>query len=426
MRRSGGAGSDDSQSSAAPPAGGETAYVGDASALAALGERLRAALANDPRMGIDTEFIRERTYKPVLEIVQVATNDGFIGIVDVPALGGELGPLGDLLLDPSVLKILHSGAQDMEILGARLGALPAPVYDTQVAAAFAGFSMQTGYGALVQSLLGVQLSKEEGFADWSHRPLSPSMLAYAENDVRYLHALHDGLSARLARLGRTEWAQEQTGRILGGMLDEVAPEDLWRRVNGRSGLDGRQLAVVRELAIWRDTEAQRRDKPRRSVVKDEVFVEVARRLPQTAAAVLALRGVHQGVGEKYAEAMADCVRRGLAVPQEARPRVESAPPLDDQGAALVELLSAVVRARALEEKLPPSLLAGSDDLRALAAHRRRPDFGGPLFTGWRSQLVGDALRDVLTGRVAVGWDPAPGRLTLKRAADPKKDADATA
>ncbi len=401
---------------------GDSLYVSDAAGLAVLGERLRAALANDARLAFDTEFIRERTYAPVLEVVQVATSDGFVALLDVPALGGNLGDLADLFLDPAVLKIVHSGAQDLEILGARLGRLPAPIYDTQVAAAFAGFSLQTGYGALVQSLLNVVLAKDEGFADWSRRPLTSGMIAYAENDVRYLHALHDVLGERLARLGRTAWAVEQTERALGGAGDEIAPADLWKRVGGRSGLDGRGLSVLRELAAWRDGEARRRDKPRRSVVKDEFLVEIARRLPKTGDAILALRSAPPNLGERQGDALAERVRAGLAVPDNERPRPEGAPPLDETGAALVELLSAVVRARSLDEKLPPSLVASTDDLRTLAGvARRNPDFGGPLFSGWRGALVGDVLKDVLSGRRSVAWDPQKGRIVL-----PQDDAESTA
>jgi ribonuclease D len=388
-------------------------YVADPAALARLAEELRAAMARDPRLAIDTEFIRERTYSPVLETVQVAAANGeVVAVVDAPALRGDLGPLGEMLLDASVLKIFHAGAQDLEILGARLGKLPAPVYDTQVAAAFAGFGTQTGYGALVQALLGVRLSKEEGFADWSRRPLSPALLAYAENDVRYLHALHDRLTQMLGERGRTAWAGEQMERLLGGVLDEIAPEDLWRRVGGRNALDSRGLAVLRELAIWRDEEARRRDKPRRTTMKDEALVEIARRAPQTADALLALRGIPQNLGQRAAEALAERVRRGLAVSERDRPRRESPPPLDEIGVTLVELFSAVVHARALEEELPPALLATQDDLRHLAATRDRPRLDGPLFTGWRGELIGEALRGVLDGRLTIGWNAARGRLRL--------------
>lgn len=355
----------------------------------------------------------------MLEVIQVAADRGnLIGVLDVPALGGDLGGVADILLDPAVLKIVHAGSQDIEILTARLGKRPPNVYDTQVAAAFAGYSLQTGYGALVQSLLGVRLSKEEGFADWSRRPLTASMLDYAENDVRYLHALHDKLSAQLAKRGRETWALEQTERILSNAAEEVEPHELWRRVGGKNLLDSRGLAVLRELAIWRDEEARRRDKPRRTVIKDDALVEIARRLPKTADALLGLRGMPPNLGERAAALLADRVLRGLAVPDGERPKVEVAPPLDDQGAALVELLSAVVRVRAQEEHLPPSLLAGGDDLRALAAARRDTQAlsSGPLFSGWRGEIVGEDLRSVIRGELSVAWDPKRGKLAFRRPA----------
>lgn len=378
--------------------------------------RLREALAADARLGFDTEFIRERTYAPVLEIVQVSaalpSGDRLIGIVDVPALNGSLGPLGDLLLDTSVLKIVHAGGQDMEILTALLGQPPAPVFDTQVAAAFAGYSLQTGYGALVQAVLGIRLSKEEGFADWSRRPLTPSMRDYAENDVRYLQDFHTKLATLLERRGRLSWAEEQTNRLLAQASEPLAPRELWRRVGGKNLLESKGLAILRELARWRDEEARRRDKPRRTVMKDEALIEIAKRAPQTAQAVLDLRGV-QNVGERMAESLAAQVRLGLAVPHQERPHLESTPTLDEQGAALVELLSAVVRIRAVEEHLPPSLLASGDELRNLAGGRKSADaFTGPLFTGWRGSLIGDDLRAVLAGERAVKWDNTLHKLVF--------------
>ena len=392
----------------------ESLYIDSLPALEAFGPRLKAALERDPRIALDTEFIRERTYAPVLEIVQVAVEEGnLIALLDVTALKGELGPLRDILLDPGVLKVLHAATQDVEILTGLLGQTPAPIYDTQVAAAFAGYSLQTGYGALVQSVLNVRLSKDEGFADWSRRPLTQAMQDYAENDVRYLHALHDRLSRVLQKRGRVAWAEEQTRRLLASATEEVAPDDLWRKVGGRSGLDGRQLAVLRELAKWRDEEAQRRDKPRRTVVKDEVLVEVARRGYTDPQAILSLRSAPQNLGERAAGAMGEAVKRGQATPRDEWPRIDHSAPLDEQGAILVELLSAAVRLRALEEDLPPSLLASGDDLRTLAITRAKPDESGPLFTGWRGEIIGSILHDILAGRTAIVYNPAKRRVRLE-------------
>lgn len=323
--------------------------------------------------------------------------------------------MGELLLDPSVLKIVHAGGQDMEILASRLGRLPAPVYDTQIAAAFAGHSLQMGYGALVQALLNIRLAKDEGFADWSRRPLTPAMRDYAENDVRYLHAIHDRLSRQLERKGRAAWAQEQMDRTLTQAAEDTPAEELWRKVGGKNVLDGQGLAILRELAKWRDEEARRRDKPRRSVVKDDLLIEVARRGATEPSVILGLRTAPQNLGERAATGIAEAVKRGKDVPREARPELESIAPLDEHGAVLLELMSAVVRLKAMEENLPPALLANGDDLRSLAAERSRPDVSGPLFSGWRGELIGGPLRDLIAGNLVLGYDTRRRKVTLARA-----------
>ncbi|MCX6368561.1 MAG: ribonuclease D [Armatimonadetes bacterium] len=378
--------------------------------LEKLSTELAARLDTDPRLAIDTEFIRERTYEPVLELVQVGTVDGMIALLDVQALGG-LGPIGAILTDPSILKIVHAGGQDVEILTALLGHIPAPLFDTQIAAAFAGFGTQVGYGALVQSVLKVKLSKEEGFSDWSRRPLTPSMCSYAADDVRYLHQLHDRLSARLERRGRVVWATEHTERLLTAAAETTPLEDLWKKVGSKQGLSRRELAILQELALWRDDEARRRNKPRRTVLKDEPLVELAKRKPKTAAAVLELRAVN-GVGTRQAEELVLAIQRGLEVPEELWPVTESSPPLDEHGAALLELLSAVVKVRAMEEDMPPSLLAPSDALRQLAI-QRNPASVRNLFTGWRHELLGEALQATLAGTLSVVWDPIKGQLACR-------------
>ena len=369
---------------------------------------LTERLADDPRLAIDTEFIRERTYEPVLEVVQVGTADGTIALLDIQALG-SLGPLASLFTDPNIVKIVHAGGQDAEILTSLLGAMPTPFFDTQVAAAFAGFGTQVGYGALVQSVLKVKLSKEEGFSDWSRRPLTNAMCVYAADDVRYLHELHNRLQGRLDRRGRSEWAREHMERLLISASETTPPEDLWKKVGSKQGLGRRELAILRELALWRDDTAQRRNKPRRTVLKDEPLVELAKRKPRTAAAVLELRAVN-GVGTRQAEELVIAIQRGLATPETEWPVVESSPPLDEHGAALLELLSAVVKVRAMEEDLPPSLLAPSDSLRLLAI-QRSPEAVNTLFSGWRGELLGEAFQATLAGTLSVAWDPQKGRLT---------------
>ncbi len=390
-------------------------YIADRRSLEELCAELESTLAQDPRLGLDTEFIRERTYSPVLEIIQISAVGGkLIAVIDVPAVNlFDLGPLGTLLLNPTITKVLHAGGQDIEILTQRLGRPPVNVYDTQIAAAFAGYSLQTGYGPLVQSVLNVKLSKDEGFADWSRRPLTAAMLAYAENDVRYLHPLHDRLSATLEQRRRTVWAREQMERMAAQAAAEIPAELLYERVGGRNILDARGLAILRELAIWRDEEAKRRDKPRRSVLKDDILVEISRRGVSSAVEILSLRSAPQNLGERVAEALAGCVRRGLAVSPERRPQPETSIGLDESGSALVELLSAVVKVRAMSDNFPASLLASGDELRMLAANRRSPDrWPSDLFTGWRGEILGKDLRAAIEGTLAVRWDSRQGRLVL--------------
>jgi len=394
-------------------------WIDNAAALRRTVDDLRTRLADDPRLAVDTEFIRERTYAPVLEIVQVAVADGTVVLLDVPAVGG-IGALADLFTDTSVTKIVHAGSQDFEILSSCLGGVvPEPFFDTQVAAAFVGYGLQTGYGALVHSALGVRLDKEEGFSDWSRRPLTASMLAYAANDVRYLHPLHDRLGKRLGSRGRAGWASEQMERILRGAAETVAVEQLWTKVGGKHTLDSAGLAVLRELAIWRDEEAKRRDRPRRSILKDEPLVEVSRRKPKSVNAVLELRSMPPNAGERVARELLARVEKGLAAPKETWPKLESGPALDDDGAALLELLSAVVRVRAMAEDLPPSLLASTDDLRQIAIHRRAPRWDSPVFNGWRGELLGDAVKSVLAGDLSVAWDPGTDKLVLRHADAPE-------
>ena len=238
------------------------------------------------------------------------------------------------------------------------------------------------------------------------------MLNYAAGDVHYLHSLETWLSERLAKRGRTQWAIDQTNRILGHSADQTAPEDLWQRVGGKHHLDGTGLAVLRELTIWRDQEARRRDKPRRNILKDEPLIEIAKRKPRSATAISDLRAMPPNSGDRVANELYQCVQRGLAVPRAECPKLDSTPALDEQGSALLELFAAVVKVRSMDTDLPPSLLAPTDDLRQLAGMRTKPDPLNPLFQGWREELIGTWLRACVEGRLAVSWDAKRGQIRL--------------
>lgn len=360
-------------------------------------DTLREAVATFRRaevVGVDTEFMRERTYFARLCLVQIGTDEQ-TAIIDPLALP-DLSPLCELLTDQRVLKVLHAGGQDLEIFFRTCGVPVAPVFDTQVAATLAGFPQQAGYGALVRELLGVELDKGDTYSDWSRRPLSETQVRYAHNDVAYLPEVYRRLKAKLDAEARTSWLDQDFAHMEDPATYEVVPEEQWRRVKRVSSLNRRQLAVAREVAAWREREAMRRDVPKRWVLGDESVVEVARRSPTNAPDLLALRGVGEKTGKGATSGILEAVARGLAVPEEELPSLKKRRrPVGDVDAA-VDLMVALIRRRARENGVAMPLLASRDDLERLAAGERE---NHPLLEGWRKTMVGDEVLRLLEGRI---------------------------
>lgn len=379
-------------------------YVTDESGLRAAVE----ALGGAPVIAIDTEFMRERTYYARLCLVQLAT-ESEVCVIDAMALDGHLHPLAELMTSPNAMKVLHAGSQDVEVLLRATGTTPSPVFDTQIAATVAGFPTQVGYAQLVKDMLGVALEKADTFTDWSARPLSPAQLKYAEDDVRDMPRLYARLVERLTREGRLEWLSEDFERLADPRTYFTDPREQYRRVKRASTLDRRSLAVLREVAAWRETEAQRKDIPKRWLVSDESLIEIARRRPVDAAELAAIRGVSDRLA-RNATGVMDSVRAGLAVPETELPRLPRTrrPPSDAQ--PLADLLSAVLRVRAREHGIAPTLLATRADLERFAGGDRE---GHPLSSGWRHTVVGAELEALLDGGLAVTVDG--GRLALSPA-----------
>jgi len=256
--------------------------------LAQLCERLRA----EPFVTIDTEFIRERTYWPELCVVQLAGAQE-VAIIDALAEGMDLTPLGALLADPSVIKVFHAARQDVEIFVLRFGAVPTPLFDTQVAAMVAGFGDQTGYDTLVAALAGGQIDKAHRFSDWSARPLSPAQLAYAAADVTYLRTVYEKLRDRLAAEGRLEWVAAEMAVLTDPATYRPDPDEAWLRLRPRSN-NRRYLGMVRALAAWREREAQRINIPRQRLLRDESLLEIAASVPSSPEELMRARGVTRG------------------------------------------------------------------------------------------------------------------------------------
>jgi ribonuclease D len=376
---------------------------------------LVADLRAHGRFGLDMEFQRERTYRPRLQLVQVSL-PGTPLLIDPLALP-ELGPLWTLVADASVEKIVHAGAQDMEIVFARSGLLPRNVFDTQIAAGLLGMGDQIGYANLIGRVLNKRVKKGETITDWSIRPLSKAQVDYALDDVRYLHDVRDRLWEALTERGREGWLREEVEHYEVRDTYERDPNTLWMRISRMRSLDRRGLAVLRELAIWREEEAQRRDEPRGRVVADETLVEIARRMPKKPEDMKPLRTLHPRELARSGNGLVEAVRKGLAVPDDECPRLEPVRAEDDRFSITVDLLEVVLRARALENEIAPSYLGTRADLAALI-DGVRGGRGGParrehaplLLAGWRRDLVGDELVAFLEGRATLRIDAATGHV----------------
>lgn len=370
-------------------------------------------LAGTRRFALDTEFVGERTYYPKLELIQVASREQ-VALIDCRAVE-DLGPFFEILANRRIQKILHAAQQDLELFESLTGELPKPVIDTQVASALAGYGAQVGYAQLAEKLLGVSLEKSETLSDWSHRPLSKAQLAYAVDDVRYLLPLYEKVRARLTELDRWEWVKEECARIesLSRGLT-VPPEEAYLRVRGRGSLRPRGLAVLRELAAWREETARARNKPRVSIARDEALVEIARRAPTAPSALRGLRAVRSREVERSAAEVVERVNAALARPKEEWPQP---PPAQgpSPAAGVVELLQAVVRENAEQHSIAASMLATQAELQQLAScHIEANGIEDlRLMQGWRRSIVGEDLISVLDGSASVSIDPSTRRLRIR-------------
>ncbi len=363
------------------------------------------SLAADRPVALDTEFVGENTYIPVLEIIQVSDGAGRIGIVDVRAVR-DLGPLARVVGDPEREKIFHSAKQDVALLYRHLGVAPAPAFDTQVAAAMVGLGAQVSYVNLVRDVLRVHLPGEQTTSDWSMRPLTEAQLVYAAQDVEFLHPLHSALVERVSALGRTEWLREELDhRVQSYIENDPTPDDeRYRGVRDWMKLDGLALAILRELAAWREEEARKRNLSRRLVLSDEALIALSRLAPESRDDVRDLRRVPQGQLQRYLDEILEVVARARRIPKDKWP-MKRAPTRPDIPEGLVELFQAIVRATADQESIAANLLSTREELQTLAIRRREIEtLDLPVLTGWRRQIIGEKLLALLEGRMHLRID----------------------
>ena len=388
----------------------ENQYIRDVTGLNRLCEHLK----DSTRLALDTEFVGEDSFVPKLELIQVATESA-AAVIDFPAVqaSGSLDSFWDLVLNPSIQKVVHAGRQDLDLFAVHAGQIPKPFFDTQIAAAMVGFGAQVAYANLVQRVHGTKLEKAHTFTNWSARPLSNEQLAYALEDVTFLLAIHDHLQTRLSKLGRLEWAAEEFSRLEGAVADtRKDPQERYQRVRGWDTLKPRSAAMLRELTAWREGEAKRRNVPRGRVMRDEVLLQLARHPPKHVQELRAVRGLHGSEAERNGEAIMGIIHAASALPASAWPAVPKERKPDPDSAGLVELMQAVMKARAAEEEIAPTLLGTTADLQVLAdAKTNRASLDLPLLRGWRRSLIGNTLLDLMEGKVAVTVNPATATLT---------------
>ncbi|MDT8384001.1 MAG: ribonuclease D [Gammaproteobacteria bacterium] len=358
--------------------------------LAELCDKLRG----QPVLALDTEFLREKTYYAQLCLLQVAA-EGVIACVDPLAL--DLDPLLDIIYDPSVVKVMHSARQDMEIFYDLRGDVPRPLFDSQIAATLMGFGEQVGYANLVQQMLGVNLDKMATRTDWSQRPLDAEQVSYAADDVRYLFAVYHQQVEELGSKGRLQWLQKDFDEMSDLATYAPAAENLWKRVRGAQKLSSAQLAVLRGLAIWREARAQASNRPRRWIFKDEVMVDLARRSPQQIEDMAKIRGIEERDLKRHGEALLKVIAEARATDPASWPTRPKSQRLAPEQDAVVDLLLAVLRLRGNEHDVSPALLASRKQLEALVVG----DEESLLLHGWRAVLVGNELQAVLSGEKAV-------------------------
>jgi ribonuclease D len=380
--------------------------------VAAAAELARAA----GRFGIDTEFMSEGRYRALLCLVQIAVDDpetpGESRIILIDSLADvDFAPFAELISDPEVEIVLHAGRQDAAILRRAWQSTPVNIFDTQICAGFAGESAQAGYGNLIGSILGRRVGKTASYTRWDARPLTSEQLSYAREDVAHLLELADALKQRLDDSARLDWALEECRR-LETATDERDPETAWERLPRINQLDPRSRAVAQELAAWRERTASAEDRPIGSVLADPPLVELAKRQPQSLHEIEQIRGIHRSGVKRRGVALLEAIARGRDAPP--IPRDERRGRSEPGDAPLIVLAEALLRARALEAGLAYELIASRSELEQIvaAARRSEPEPGVRTLAGWRRELVGSDLRDLLEGRTKLGVG-ADQRLTLE-------------
>ena len=353
--------------------------------------------ANSQFITVDTEFLRDKTYWPKLCVIQIGGPDEEAAI-DALAEGIDLTPLFDLMRKPNLLKVFHAARQDFEIFYRLTGELPSPVSDTQISAMVCGFGDSVGYEKLVSQLAGQQIDKSMRFTDWKHRPLSKKQLDYALADVTHLRVVYESLSDLLKKNGREDWVREELATLLDPSLYKLEVNEAWRRLKVRNP-NPRMLAILREIAAWREEEAQTRDVPRNRIVRDDALLELAIQKPKTPKDLQAMRGLHGGQTKgDIAEKILGAISRGMALQINQCPQVAKASRNLPKSGPTAELLKVLLKMKCEKHSVAQKLIANSHDIDELA---RDDNADIPALKGWRRKIFGDDAIALKHGKIAM-------------------------
>jgi len=366
-----------------------------------------ASLGEASYCAIDTEFIRESTYYPELALIQIASGFG-LACID-PLTISELTPLAELLAKPDLLKVFHSSSQDLEILYQKFGAVPSPVFDTQLAAAVLGYNHQISYADLVRQVTGTTLDKKHTRANWLRRPLSQDELDYAMDDVRYLLAVYEDLDQTLESTGRRSWLERDLRVMSDPENYEIDKAQLWRRLKGVLKLKGEKLQIASDLCQWREELAQRQNRPRRWIAKDDALIEIARQQPRELEAMVQIPELSEKTARRYGDALLKIIARAEQVDPAMWPQHDKLKSLNKQQLALGDCLMALCRKIADQNQIALATLATRRDIDKLILNPK----SSRLTQGWRFSMAGEQLLEFIHGQSAISVDNEALKLDTK-------------
>jgi ribonuclease D len=358
-------------------------------------EKACETLGQSSILALDTEFMREKTYYARLCLIQISSDEQ-VFIID-PLKLEHLQPLLDLLFNPKILKLVHAGRQDLELFYDLTGRVPAPIFDTQIAATLLGFADQIGYASLVEKILGTQLDKSHTRTDWAQRPLSQNQLAYAADDVVYLMQLYPVIIDRLHKLGREDWLQDDFAALSDPTIYQNDPTESWQRVSGNGKLKPRQLAALQRLAVWREKRAQTLNKPRKWIMSDDVLINLSQRLPDSQKKLTSIRGLPESLIREHADELIQFIEQARTLPDDQLPATRDRFIPTREQEILLDTLLLYLKYLAFQNQISPATLANRKEVERLL----RGDRDLAVLKGWRRHIAGQALLDMLEGHIVI-------------------------